>query len=282
MGGLHQEKRRLLRTLTVPPPSSFARWAFCLGALLLSAAARDTSPPGKIPQYGYRVVHVYPHDPHAFTQGLEIHAGFLYEGTGLKGQSTLRKEELATGRILEEIHLSPNVFGEGITLLSERIYQLTWQARLGYVYNLQTFRTLRTFSYPGEGWGLTNDGRQIYMSDGTAQIRCLDPATLQEVRRFTVRGEHGPVDNLNELEWVRGELYANIWGTDRIARIAPATGEVEGWIDLSGLLPAADRTGQTDVLNGIAYEPASDRLFVTGKLWPKLFEIKLVANGGTP
>jgi len=228
------------------------------------------------PQYGYQVVHVYHHDRTAFTQGLEYRAGFLYEGTGLKGRSTLRKVKLDTGEVLQQISLAPEFFGEGITVLNQQIVQLTWQAETGFVYDQASFRRLRFFRYPGEGWGLTNDGTQIYMSDGSAQIRCWDAGTLQEKRRFTVR-EHGhPVTSLNELEYVRGELYANVWQTDRIVRFSPVDGRVTGWIDLAGILPAADRNEQVDVLNGIAYDALSDRLFVTGKLWPKLFEIKLV------
>ncbi len=229
-----------------------------------------------VPRYGFRVIHVYPHDQRAFTQGLEFRNGFLYEGTGLKGRSTLRKEDLETGKVLQEVELAPRFFGEGITVLGERIDQLTWQSHVGYVYDQSSFRVLKNFSYPGEGWGLANDGKRIYMSDGTAQIRCLDAATLQEERRFTVHEGSGPIWELNELEWVRGELYANVWGTDRIVRISPLDGQVLGWIDLAGLLPAEDRTVETDVLNGIAYDALRDRLFVTGKLWPKLFEIRLV------
>lgn len=232
--------------------------------------------PRPAPQYTYRIVHVYPHDPQAFTQGLEYRGGFLYEGTGLRGHSTLRKVELRTGKVLREIELDNGFFGEGITVIDGRVVQLTWQAQEGFVYDQQTFRQLHTFQYPGEGWGLTNDGKRIYMSDGTAQIRCLDPLTLKELRRFTVHDGDRQITELNELEWVRGEIYANVWQTDRIARIAPSDGRVLGWIDLSGILPKQDQTGQVDVLNGIAYDSMGDRLFVTGKLWPKLFEIRVV------
>lgn len=226
--------------------------------------------------YTYHVVHVYPHDPQAFTQGLEFRDGVLYEGTGLAGHSMLRKENLATGTLLQKVDLSPELFGEGITVWNGRIVQLTWQSHVGFVYDRASFRRLRQFAYPGEGWGLANDGRSIYFSDGTAQIRRLDPQTLAEAGRVTVHDGRQEVDQLNELEWVKGELYANIWQTDRIARISPADGRVLGWIDLAGLLPDADRTGETDVLNGIAYDAVGDRLFVTGKRWPKLFEIQLV------
>ena len=219
---------------------------------------------------------MYPHDTRAFTQGLEFRGGFLYEGTGLEGRSTLRREDLQSGRVLQEIKLPPEFFGEGITVLDGRIDELTWHSHLGFVYDQGSFRMLKNFAYPGEGWGLANDGQQVYMSDGTAEIRCLDPGTLAEKRRFTVHDGAKQIEKLNELEWVHGELYANIWQTDRIVRISPSDGRVIGWIDLSGLLPAEDRTPEVDVLNGIAYDAASNRLFVTGKLWPKLFEIRLL------
>lgn len=228
------------------------------------------------PQYGYRVIHVYPHDRSAFTQGLEFRAGFLYEGTGLNGHSTLRKVKLDTGQTVQQIALSPEYFGEGITVINQQIVEITWRTEAGFVYDQNSFRRLRSFSYSGEGWGLANDGTQIYMSDGTAEIRVWDPVTLQEKRRFTVRDGSNPVTHLNELEFVRGELYANVWQTDRIVRISPTDGRVLGWVDLAGLLDAADRIEHVDVLNGIAYDVLGDRLFVTGKLWPKLFEIKLV------
>jgi glutamine cyclotransferase len=245
------------------------RIACCwLAAALVSAAQTR--------QYGYQVVHVYPHDRNAFTQGLEFRAGFLYEGTGLTGHSTLRKVKLETGEVVQLIRLSSEYFGEGITVINQQIIELTWRAQTGLVYEQDSFRRLRTFSYPGEGWGLANDGAQIYMSDGTPQIRVWDPVTLQEKRRFTVRDGAAPVTYLNELEFVRGEIYANVWQTDRIVRISPSDGRVLGWVDLSGLLGSADRTEHVDVLNGIAYDVLGDRLFVTGKLWPRLFEIKIV------
>jgi glutaminyl-peptide cyclotransferase len=227
-------------------------------------------------QYGYRVVKTFPHDRTAFTQGLEYREGFLYEGTGKVGNSSLRKVELATGRVLQQYDLPQPYFGEGITVVNQQILELTWQSQSGFIYDKSSFRLLRSFNYPGEGWGLTNDGKQIYMSDGSAQIRVWDPATLKEVRRITVRDGATPITELNELEWVKGEIYANVWQTDRIARISPADGKVLGWIDLSGILPRAERPDPDAVLNGIAYDAAGDRLFVTGKLWPKIFEIKLV------
>lgn len=253
-------------------PVLFTRFLILLAvfALALYASQHSTN----VPVFGFKIIHVYPHDHSAFTQGLEFRGGFLYEGTGLNGQSTLRKVDLQTGRVLEQTALPNQFFGEGITVLNGRVIQLTWQSHMGYVYDQAAFRLLKKFSYPGEGWGLANDGQIIYMSDGTAQIRCLDPQTLGEIRRFTVHEGSRKVEALNELEWVRSELFANIWQTDRIARISPKDGQVLGWIDLSGLLPAEDRQG-ADVLNGIAYDSMGDHLFVTGKLWPKLFEIRL-------
>lgn len=249
---------------------------FIAGLVLLLAPVVSQAAPARTPVYGYRVVNVYPHDHNAFTQGLEYRGGFLYEGTGLNGHSTLRKVDLQSGKVLQEIHLDPRFFGEGITLFDQRIVELTWQSHLGFVYNRDNFQTIRTFNYPGEGWGLTNDGHQIYMSDGSAQIRFWNPSTLQETGRITVHDGQSPIAMLNELEWVHGEIYANVWQTNRIARINPADGRVTGWIDLAGLLTPAEAAEGADVLNGIAYDSLGDRLFVTGKLWPKLFEIRLV------
>jgi glutamine cyclotransferase len=245
-------------------------------AVISVFAAGFAATPQQTPVYGYKIVHVYPHDRNAFTQGLEYRGGFLYEGTGLNGKSSLRKVDPESGKVLQEIRLDAKYFGEGITLLGDRIIELTWQSELGFVYDRNTFQLIGTFDYPGEGWGLTNDGRQIFMSDGTEQIRYWNPSTFREVRRITVHDGPFPVEYLNELEYVKGEIYANVWQTERIARIAPEDGHVTGWIDLSGLLTAADRLAGADVLNGIAYDSLGDRLFVTGKLWPKLFEIQLV------
>jgi glutaminyl-peptide cyclotransferase len=225
---------------------------------------------------GYRVVKTYPHDRGAFTQGLEYRDGFLYEGTGRPGHSSLRKVELMTGRVLQQYDVPQPFFGEGITVLNQQIFELTYTTQTGFVYNRSDLRVLRHFSYEGEGWGLTNDGKLIYMSDGSADIRVWDPATLKEVRRITVKDGGKPVTQLNELEWVKGEIYPNVWQTDRIARISPADGRVLGWIDLSGIIAKSERQDPDAVLNGIAYDPMGDRLFVTGKLWPTIFEIKLV------
>ena len=227
-------------------------------------------------QYGYRVVKTYPHDRNAFTQGLEYRDGFLYEGTGVVGRSSVRRVELATGRVVQEFDVPQPFFGEGITVLNQQILELTWQTQTGFVYDKASLRVLRSFNYTGEGWGITNDGKQLYMSDGTAQIRVWDPNTIKEIRRITVTDGARRITDLNELEFVRGEIYANVWHTDRIARISPADGKVLGWIDLTGILPKGDVSDPEAVLNGIAYDAAGDRLFVTGKLWPKVFEIKLV------
>ncbi len=240
-------------------------------SLILAAAVAQAA----TPEYGYQVVHIYPHDRKAFTEGLEYRGGFLYESTGLEYKSTLSKLKLETGEVVQQIRLEPQIFGEGITLINERIVQLTYRTQLGYVYDQPSLRRQRTFNYSGEGWSLTNDGSQIYMDDGTSQIRVWDATTLQEKKRIKVHEGARPIDQLNEMEWVRGEIYANIWKSDRIARISPADGSIVGWIDLTGILPPAEREG-VDVLNGIAYDSFGDRLFVTGKFWPKLFEIKLV------
>jgi glutamine cyclotransferase len=229
-------------------------------------------------QFGYKIVKTYPHDRTAFTQGLEFRDGFLYEGTGQVGRSALRKVDLPTGRVVQEYQVPRPYFGEGITVLNEQIFQLTWQHQTGFVYDRAGFKLIRSFDYQGDGWGLTNDGKQIFFSDGSAQIRVWDPASLKEVRRITVRDGARQITALNELESVKGEIFANIWHDDRIARISPADGKVVGWIDLTGLLPAAERPDPEAVLNGIAYDAAGDRLFVTGKLWPKLFEIRIVAK----
>jgi len=228
----------------------------------------------KTPVYGYRVLAVYPHDQGAFTEGLEYVDGNFYESTGLRGRSSLRKVDLATGEVLQMRPIADQYFGEGVTRFGDKLYQLTWQSHLGFVYDRASFEPLATFRYPTEGWGLTQNGRALIMSDGTPHLYFLDPRTLTLLRQVTVRDEAGPVWRLNELEYIDGEVYANVWQTDRIARIDPETGRVLAWIDLTGLLPEADRPG-ADVLNGIAWDVAGGRLFVTGKLWPKLFQIEL-------
>lgn len=228
------------------------------------------------PLYGFRVVNIYPHDPEAFTQGLIFHKGHIYESTGLYGYSTLRKVELATGRIVKVYHLPEKYFGEGITICRNRLVQLTWQSKTGFIYDPQSFRLLRTFSYPAEGWGITCDGNNLIMSDGTAILRFLNPRTFKVVKQIEVMDHGKVVPHINELEYIKGEIYANIWDTGYIARISPQTGQVRGWIDLRGLYAQVAEGKNVDVLNGIAYDVRNDRLFVTGKFWPKLFEIKLV------
>ena len=249
-----------------------------IGAALIANLLADPARSRAPKQYSFQVLHIYPHDSSAFTQGLEYRGGFLYEGTGLLGRSTLRKENLETGEVLGSVALEPDLFGEGITVIGQRVFQLTWQSQTGFVYDQTTFRKLRSFAYSGEGWGLANDGQVIYMSDGTSQIRCLDPFTFNEQRRITVHDGSQPVTMLNELEFVRNEIYANIWHSNRIARISPATGLVVGWIDLTGLAAGQDLQNNEAVLNGIAYDSMGDRLFVTGKLWPKLFQIKVISK----
>jgi len=224
------------------------------------------------PIYGYRVVNAYPHDRDAFTQGLVYADGVLYEGTGRYGESELRRVELETGEVLQARALDPEYFGEGIALLGDRIYQLTWQTRTAFVYDRETFEPLGTLTYPTEGWGLTTDGERLIMSDGTSRLVFRDPETFAEIGSVEVRDDDQPIPYLNELEYIDGEIWANVWQTDVIARIDPATGRVTGWINLAGLL---DRGAQrADVLNGIAHDPATGRVFVTGKLWPRLFEIE--------
>ncbi len=222
----------------------------------------------------YRVVRAYPHDPGAFTQGLIYLDGYLYESTGLNGRSSLRMTDLTTGKVLQKQPVASQYFAEGMTNFAGKLYQLTWQNGKAFVYDRFSFKLLREHTYTGEGWGLTNDGKRLILSDGTAQLRFIDPQTFAVTSKITVTDQGRPVDRLNELEYVRGEILANVWQTELIARISPTTGKVLGWIDLSGLLSQAEMQG-VDVLNGIAYDAKQDRLFVTGKLWPKIFEIKL-------
>ena len=232
-------------------------------------------PEPAIPVYGYEIVREYAHDPDAFTQGLVFRDGFLFESTGLNGRSTIRKVELQTGKVLQRRRVDDRYFAEGLVDWGNRLIQLTWQTNVGFVYDLATFKPLSEFKYPGEGWGLTRDAERLIMSDGTATLRFLDPVSLEERSRITVRDGARPVERLNELEFVDGQVYANVWGTDQIAIIDPASGLVTAWLDLTGLLRSSARKGGEDVLNGIAYDAAGKRLFVTGKLWPRLFEIRV-------
>ncbi len=249
------------------------RRAFTVLAFLAALA------PLAFPADSYRVVHTYPHDPHAYTQGLIYEDGYLYESTGLNGRSSLRMVDLETGRVLQRAVVPDQYFAEGLASWGSTLIQLTWQSHIAFVYDRFSFRLLRTFTYKGEGWGLTQDGRNLILSDGTSTLRFFDPVTLREVRHIVVTDHGSQVAQLNELEFVHGEIYANVWHTDRIARISPASGNVLGWIDLSGILAPGEVSDPEAVLNGIAWDSAHDRLFVTGKLWPKLFEIKIVPEG---
>lgn len=245
------------------------------GSSAAAAPSSATAAAAEPVAYTYDVVKTYPHDREAFTQGLIYLNGEFIESTGLNGKSSLRRVELATGRVLQKIRVPSEFFAEGMTVLNGKIYQLTWQSHKGFVYDLTTFALEREFSYTGEGWGLTTDGRSLILSDGTDAIRFLDPATFAVTRTLKVTHRGEPLRLINELELIRGELYANIWQSSTIVRIDLATGRVTAYIDLFGILPAADRAPDTDVLNGIAHDAATDRLFVTGKNWPTLFEIRL-------
>lgn len=237
-----------------------------------------TKPDEPDPEHAYTVVNTFPHDPEAFTQGLVFHDGRLYEGTGLRGQSTVRIVELETGEITKIHRLPPEYFGEGVAIHGDTIIQVTWQSRVGFIYDMDSLEVEGTFSISSEGWGLTSDGASLILSDGTSTLRFLDPDTFQETRTVEVRDGDEPVSLINELEYIDGEIYANIWETDLIARIDPLSGSVLGWLDLSGL---KDRINEAsvDVLNGIAYNDETGHLFVTGKLWPLLFEIELTTTG---
>jgi glutamine cyclotransferase len=221
-----------------------------------------------------QVVARYPHDSNAFTQGLIFHDGALYESTGRYGESSVRRVDLATGRVDRLQPVASDYFGEGLTLFEDRLYQLTWKSGTGFVYRLEDFRPVGTFSYAGEGWGLTQDGERLILSDGTATLRFLDPATFRVLDTVTVMDGDQAVIDLNELEYIDGEVWANVWYDERVVRIDPNDGHVLGWIDMSSIYPAAQRSSDA-VVNGIAYDPESDRIFVTGKLWPAIFEIKL-------
>jgi len=238
----------------------------------LPPSAQASAP---IARYSYEVVARWPHDPQAFTQGLVFRDGSFLESTGLNGQSSLREVDPKTGRILKQAAVPAQFFAEGLAVIGDRAYQLTWRNGKGFVYDAATFRLEREFAYEGEGWGLATDGHWLILSDGTSRIRFLDPGTFRVVRTIDVTADGKPVDRLNELEWINGEIFSNVWQTDRVVRIDPATGRVRGEIDFSGLLPAADRGPGTDVLNGIAYDAANDRLFITGKRWPEIFEVRL-------
>ena len=233
-----------------------------------------------MPVYGYEVVHTYPHDTHAFTEGLFYLNGFLYESTGLEHQSSIRKERLETGEVLQKIDIPPQYFGEGIVNWKRHLVSLTWKSEVGFVYDLATLKLEHPFHYEGEGWALTQDGARLIMSDGTPELRFLDPDTLRETGRITVTYDGHPVPKVNELEWVKGLIYANVWQSNAMIMIDPASGAITGVVNLAGLLDPSEQPGGPDgVLNGIAYDATHDRLFVTGKNWPKLFEIRVLPAG---
>jgi glutaminyl-peptide cyclotransferase len=240
-----------------------------------SPASAGTSATSPMARYTYEVVKTWPHDREAFTQGLVFREGNLIESTGLNARSTLREVQLETGKVLKQVTVPPAYFAEGVAVIDEEAFQLTWQNRKGFVYDVDTFQLRKEFTYEGEGWGLATDGKALILSDGTSQIRFIDPVTFSVTRAITVRLEGKPVDRLNELEYIRGEIFANVWQTDDVIRIDPATGTVRGVINFSGLLAPQDRAPETDVLNGIAYDARDDRLFVTGKRWPRVFEVRL-------
>jgi glutamine cyclotransferase len=263
--------RALLGLLAVTGLTASFAWRD--GQVPAGAAATPSSTGGPM-TYGYEVVRAYPHDREAFTQGLIYKDGFLFESTGLHGRSSLRKVRLETGEVVQRVAVPAQHFAEGLADWGRSLVQLTWQSQVGFVYDTATFKRIATFTFNGEGWGLARDAQRLVMSDGTATLRWLDPTTFKETARLTVTDRGAPVTNLNELEVIKGEIYANVWGTDRIAIIDPGAGRVAGWIDMSGLLTPAERAS-VDVLNGIAYDASRDRMFVTGKLYPKLFEIRL-------
>lgn len=248
--------------------------AALLGFALSGAAV------ARLPVWRAEVVKAFPHDPAAFTEGLFYAGGRLFESTGMEGQSVIREVRLADGGVVHQVTLPPDLFGEGIVAHGGRLVSVTWRTGQGFLWSFPGLKPLGRFSYPGEGWGMTDDGRHLLLSDGTPDLRLLDPVSLTEVGRLRVTAEGAPVQNLNELEWVKGEILANIWLTDRIARIDPRSGHVTGWIDLSGL--PRPRTGNAGdaVANGIAWDKAGNRLFVTGKNWPRLYQIRLVPTGG--
>ncbi len=258
----------------------FGQTSYSASGLLAADSAkaeRAESLPTGPTHYDITIVKTYPHDPEAFTQGLVYSDGFLYESTGAyQSASTLRKVDLETGKVLKDQTLPRQYFGEGLTLWRETLIQLTWRSGIGFVYERDTFQKVDEFQYKGEGWGITHDGKSLVMSDGSAVLRFLDPESYQEMRQVVVLDEHLPIRNLNELEYIKGKIFANIWQKDTIAMVSPENGKVLGWIDLSSLRNALGPVQKADALNGIAYDAVRDRIFVTGKLWPKLFEIKLV------
>ena len=238
--------------------------------------AKTTNPENAVAaKYGYQIVNIWPHDSNAFTQGLILVDGKLLESTGQEGSSSLRSVELETGKVLKKVDVPPPYFAEGIAMLNGKVYQLTWQHSVGFIYDLQTLERAGQFDYQGEGWGLTTDGQSLIISDGSNKLKFLDPASFRVTKTISVVDGAQPVNQLNELEFVKGEIYANVWHSDRVAVIDPQTGRVKAWIDLTGLMPEGELLDEEAVLNGIAYDQANDKFYVTGKLWPRLFEIKV-------
>jgi glutaminyl-peptide cyclotransferase len=264
-----------------PAPVSICRsLGFALVGVLCLLAGCSAARPATAKVYRCEVVNSFPHDTNAFTQGLAYCDGELYEGTGLNGRSSIRLVELATGKVLRQHNLPSKYFGEGITLWEDKLIQLTWKTRTGFIYDRRSFRPLSKVSYPTTGWGLTHDGTHLIMSDGSATLYFREPGTFAETRRIRVSDGGAPVADLNELEFIHGEIWANVWRQYRIARISPASGEVVSWIDISGLVPPLDRL-LVGSPNGIAYDTRNDRIFVTGKRWPKVFEIRVSAMPAT-
>ncbi|WP_249138174.1 glutaminyl-peptide cyclotransferase [Phenylobacterium montanum] len=245
------------------------------GVAISLAMAAQPAQAAQAPAYGFEVVHAYPHDPKAYTEGLLYLNGFLYESTGQYGTSYIRKVKLETGAVVRQVTLPPSLFGEGIVNFADQLISVTWKNGIGFRRDLKTFAVKQQFRYSGEGWGMTQDGKDIILSDGSPVLHVLDPKSLKEVRQIRVASGDQPIANLNELEWVDGEIYANVWQTNYIARIDPGTGQVKAWIDLSGLPETSEPHDPDNVLNGIAYDKTGHRLFVTGKRWPHLYEIKL-------
>jgi glutamine cyclotransferase len=277
-----QKIRKLLHTqvsLNTHASLKSATFFFCLQWLITMPVSADTETLNKqsnIKEYSYEVVNVYLHDPEAFTQGLIFKDGFLYESTGLFGESSLRKVELETGKVLKKISIDRKYFSEGLATNNDQLIQLSWNSGNGFIYNAETFELTQTFNYPGDGWGLTFDNKHFILSDGSSYLRFLDETSMQEVKRVQVLKNGQPVKKINELEMVKGNIFANIWLSDIILMISPQSGAVIGQVNLTGLLKTHTNDPRGNVLNGIAYDAVGDRLFVTGKLWPKLFEIRLV------
>lgn len=238
---------------------------------------KSPEPPPNVPapKYGYQIVNIFPHDSNAFTQGLILNDGKLLESTGQEGSSSLRRVELETGKVLTKVDVPMPYFAEGIALLNGKIYQLTWQHQIGFIYDAQSFNRVGQFNYSGEGWGLATDGKSLILSDGSSRLRFLDPSDFHVTRTIDVTDNKTPVRELNELEVVQGEIYANVWHDNRIAIIDPQSGRVTGWINLNGLMPENELQDPEAVLNGIAYDQANNKLYVTGKLWPRIFEIRV-------